>query len=268
MKVSVVVPTFKRPFLLSRLLNTLVQQTYHQFEVIVVDDNSPQIDDYQTVIKQYQSIFPLTYLRNDKNFGSSFTRNRGILETSSEHIALVDDDDEWLPEKLEKQVEAFQNGDTKLGLVYTWTKAIQNSDVVYEYTSTYSGNPLGVLLLENFIPSSSVMVSKKAIIDAGLFDVKMPSCEDWDLWTRLLHKGYSIDVIKSYLTLYHKHQEESIGLSPNVKKGYEIYYRKHLPLFWQYHKKMYLKMKVKSLLKPIYKGLKRVMESQVDAKSK
>lgn len=260
MKVSVVVPTYERPQFLDRLLQSIQQQTYREFEVIVVDDCSDQKKTYRNLIEQYQTVFPsLTYLRNEKNSGAPYTRNRGISIAKGDLIALVDDDDEWLPEKLRKQVEVFEKSPDTLGLVYTWAKAMDNDKVFLEYTSEYAGCPLSELLLDCFIPSPSVMVSKKAIFDAALFDTTMPSCQDWDMWTRILAKGYTCDVVKSFETIYHKHQEETIGTSSLAAKGYELYYKKHLPLYKKYHKKMYLKMKARQLLKPLTRTVKRVI---------
>ena len=73
------------------------------------------------------------------------------------------------------------------------------------------------------------MVHKEAIENAGFFDLKMKSCQDWDMWTRIINEGYSYSVVSEYLTIYHKHNQESIGLSKNALNGYNRYYKKH---FW------------------------------------
>lgn len=259
MKVSVVIPTYNRPNFLERLLLSVKKQTYHDFEVIVVDDNSVQKQEYDRIISHYQLVFPsLTFIRNDKNSGAPYTRNRGIEAAGGSLIALVDDDDEWLPEKLEKQVDVFNEGGANLGLVYTWTKAIDQGNVLYEYTSEHSGCPISELLSECFIPSPSVMVRKTALTKAGMFDTTMPSCQDWDMWTRILALGFSCDVVKSFVTIYHKHPEDTIGSSPQASKGYEMYYRKHLPLYKKYHKKMYMKIKVRDLLEPVKNIIKKL----------
>jgi len=260
MRVSVVIPTYNRPHFLDRLLQSVENQTFRDFEVIVVDDCSCQEKVYQKLIGQYQQIFPsLTYLRNETNSGAPYTRNRGISAAKGDFIALVDDDDEWLPQKLEKQVDRFENGTPELGLVYTWTKAMDQNKVCLEYTSNYEGCPLPELLLECFIPSPSVMVRKSAIIETGLFDTNMPSCQDWDMWTRILVKGFTCEVVKSFETIYHKHGDETIGSSPQAARGYELYYQKHLPLYKKYHKKKYIRMKTNQLLRPIKQTLKRLL---------
>jgi glycosyltransferase involved in cell wall biosynthesis len=238
MYVSIVIPTYKRPDLLERLLTSIQKQTFVNFEVIVVDDNSPQEEKYGKVIRKYEDVFAsILYLRNDENSGAPYSRNRGILQAKGELIALVDDDDEWYPQKLGKQVDLFEKGEEDLGIVYTWTEAWQGNEIKHKYMSQHEGHAIKELLKECFIPSPSVLVRKKALLDAELFDIHMPSCQDWDMWTRILAQGYKCEVVKSFETIYHKHERESIGTSSRAQKGYEMYYSKHLPLFWKYKKR-------------------------------
>lgn len=230
MKVSIVIPTFNRPDYLSRLLDSIAKQTFKDYEVIVVDDNSPNSAEYTAVIDHFQAKLPaLTYLHNTSNMGAPYSRNRGIETARYELIALVDDDDEWLDEKLAKQVEIFSKSDDRLGLVYTWTDAVdETGSVVYRYRSTIKGNAIKEILQECFIPSPSVMVRASAIKKAGLFDVTFPSCQDWEMWTRILISGYTCDVVDSVATKYHKHNSGSIGFGKKAKIGYKKYYKKYL----------------------------------------
>lgn len=236
MKVSIVIPTYKRPDYLDRLLASIEKQTFQYFEVIVVDDNSSNYEEYLPVIKKYTALLvEFRFLRNKINKGAPYSRNRGILEAKYDLIALVDDDDEWLPSKLEKQVDIFKNSDEKVGLVYTWTDAIdENGQVVYQYRSELDGCLKKEILNECFIPSPSVMVRKNTIMEAELFDEAFPSCQDWDMWTRIIMKGYRVKVVKEVMTLYHKHSSGSIGLSKNAKIGYKIYYKKNIFNIFKY----------------------------------
>jgi glycosyltransferase involved in cell wall biosynthesis len=230
MIVSIVIPTYKRPDYLDRLLESIQSQTFQEFEVIVIDDNSPNEDEYLPIIEKYQSVFKeFKFLRNETNKGAPHSRNRGILESKYDLIALVDDDDEWLPKKLEKQVEIFEKCDDKVGIVYTWTDVMdENRNVVHEYRGELEGALKKEILKECFIPSPSVMVRKKAIVEAGLFDESFPSCQDWDMWTRMIMKGYEVKAVKEVVTIYHKHNNGNIGLSGNAKMGYRKYYIKNL----------------------------------------
>lgn len=234
-KVSIIIPTYKRADFLDRLLKSIVGQTYQNYEVIIIDDNSPNENDYKKIVEKYSSIIKeLRYVRNKINKGAPYSRNIGINMSKYELLALVDDDDEWLPMKLEKQVKLFEN--PKIGICYTWTNAVDESNnIVHEYKSNFSGKVLKDIIKECFIPSPSVMVTKKAIVNSGLFDESFPSCQDWDMWTRIIKNDFECDVVREVLTIYHKHGRESIGLSERAKIGYKKYYRKHFKLFIKYY---------------------------------
>ena len=230
MKVSIVIPTYNRAEHLDRLLKSVANQSFNNFEVIVVDDNSKCINGYERIIKKYNDIFKeFKFIRKNENKGAPHSRNIGILESKYDLIALVDDDDEWLPSKLEAQVSIFKNNVEKIGLVYTWTDVMDhNRDIIFKYRSQIEGNPRKEILRDCFIPSPSVMVKKKAIVDAGLFDERFPSCQDWDMWTRMIISGYDIKVLKAVVTIYHKHLGGNVGLTRRARKGYSMFYKKHM----------------------------------------
>lgn len=229
MKVSIVIPTYKRVDYLDRLLISIEAQTFKEYEVIVVDDNSPNIKEYEPIVEKFKNIFKeFKFITKKENSGAPHSRNIGIKEAKYDLIALVDDDDEWLPTKLEKQVEIFEVSSKKVGIVYTWTKAInENRDMIYENKSAKRGRQIDAILKECFMISASIMVRKSAILDAGLFDESFPSCQDWDMWTRILKK-YDCDYVPEILTLYNKHSLDSIGLSKKSLIGYKKYYIKYL----------------------------------------
>lgn len=231
--VSIVIPTYNRSSLLVRLLESIHLQTYKNYEIIIIDDNSLNKEKYNEIIEDYKSIFnELIYVRNNKNMGAPYSRNRGIKLAKFDLIALVDDDEEWLPDKLQKQVEVFDSSSKKVGIVYTWANVVDNNGrIIYKYRSEIEGNPIYNIVKENFICSSSVMVKKKAIMKGGLFDENLPSCQDWDMWLRILKKGYHCKVIKELLTLSYKHDKPSIGKSKYAKIGYRLFYIKHFFFF-------------------------------------
>ena len=147
---------------------------------------------------------------------------------SNDLIAFVDDDDEWLPEKLEKQIEVYNRCDDSLGIIYTWTDEIDyHNRVSYKYRSTIEDDCGKNILWNCSIPSPSVLVTRRAIESTTLFDTNLPSCQDWDMWTRIILNGYKCKVVKTVLSLNHKHGSFSIGTSKNAKKGFFLYFRKH-----------------------------------------
>ena len=119
--VSVVIPTYSRSDTLERALNGILKQTYQNLDIIVVDDNPPN-SVYrlfvQQIIKKYASDQRIRYIQNTQNLGGAGARNVGIEAAKGEYIAFLDDDDEYYPEKIEKQLKVFLNSDSdKLALV-------------------------------------------------------------------------------------------------------------------------------------------------------
>jgi len=226
--VSIIIPTCNRVQLLRNLLESIAKQSYQDFEVIVVDDVTSEKESLLALISQYEKIFPLTLLENLKSSGAPYSRNRGIKIARYDLIALVDDDDEWFPKKIQKQVELFSQSAPDVGIVYTWTQVInENKELLREQNDLIEGKALSEILTSCFIPSPSVMLRKEALFKAGLFDESLPSCQDWDMWTRVLFSGYSCKVCPEYLTYYRKHSGATIGNSPKAKEGFRLYYKKH-----------------------------------------
>jgi len=254
--ISIVIPTYKRADYLERLLDSISNQTFKDYEVIVVDDYSPNKEDYEKLVERERNkkrFKEFTFLRNDSNKGAPYSRNRGIKQAKYEYIALVDDDDEWLPNKLERQLNVFKGSGETLGIVYTWTDAVNNNkQVLHQYRSLTEGNAKKDILKTCFIPSPSVMVRRSHIIEAGLFDEKLPSCQDWDMWTRMILNGSECKVVKSVETLYYKHDSGSIGLSKKAYLGFIMYFKKHFfsalknkPIVAVYYIYQYLRMSLR-----------------------
>jgi glycosyltransferase involved in cell wall biosynthesis len=227
--ISVVIPTYKRPDLLARLLESICKQTLLPSEVIVVDDASGMDKAYQSCVDRFRPRLPRLHCHYlAENSGAPYARNAGIRLAKYEWVALVDDDDEWLPKKLASQWSIACNADPNLGLIYTWTEA-QGSEEQSSYLSkhTVRGDARRAVFLTNFIMSASVMVRKCAIVKAGMFDETLPSCQDWDMWARIFLNGYTCDVVPEILTIYHRHDGDSIGISKKARHGYRKFFKKH-----------------------------------------
>ncbi|MEZ8382417.1 glycosyltransferase family 2 protein [Vibrio splendidus] len=227
--ISVVIPTYKRPDRLERLLLSISKQTLLPEEVIIVDDASGMKNEYGACVEKFKHSFnSIQYIELEENSGAPTVRNTGIKLAKNEWIALVDDDDEWLPRKLEKQWAIASSAADRLGLIYTWTEAVgQKGQKSYRSCHSFRGDVRKQILTTNFIMSASVMVRKRAIVRSGLFDETLPSCQDWDMWTAMFLKGYHADVVEDIQTIYNRHGGESIGLSANAKKGYLRFINKY-----------------------------------------
>ncbi len=182
--VSIVIPTFNRALLLKRAVSSILKQTYQNFEVIVVDDCSS--DSTELVLNNFQDK-RIKYIRHEKNMGAVVARNTGIRVAKGDFIAFQDSDDEWLPDKLEKQVKAFVSASANVGVVYTSYRLIGDSEVtVYPHLgeAKTEGNIHEALLKTNFVGTPTAMVRKACFEKFGLFD-NLPRLQEWALWLKI-----------------------------------------------------------------------------------
>lgn len=182
--VSVVIPTCNRPQLLRRAVASVLAQTYCELECIAVDDASA--GDTAAVLAAFDDK-RIVFLRNKQNRGAPASRNRGIAEAHGEFIALLDDDDEWLPEKIEKQVRAFHDAEELVGVVYCGFEFVGagNERAAIAVSPVWRGQVHEAMLESCVLGSPTPLVRKKYFAQAGLFDERLPSCQDWDMWIRL-----------------------------------------------------------------------------------
>lgn len=227
--ISIIIPTFNRPKLLKRLLLSIEAQTYQHFEVIVIDDGTPLPNENMAIVQAFNCRLPkLHYHRMPESKGAPFCRNYGINLSNHPYIALVDDDDAWNENKLQRQIEEMIKAPITVGLIYTWTEVLnEKEELLYRLTPTHEGKAVSAILNECFIPSPSVFFRKSALSSIGGFDENLPSCQDWETWIRFFKAGHECQVIKEFLTHYYKHSAPSIGTSSRAQLGYFMVYKKH-----------------------------------------
>jgi len=210
--VSVIIPTFNRAHLVGRAIHSVLVQTYQDFEIIVVDDGST--DNTEKVIKSFNDP-RIRYVRHEKNKGGSAARNTGIKTARGKYIAFLDDDDEWLPEKLEKQINKFQTLPSIFGVVYSgFSYVSENGEIISNVIPTLRGKVYDNLLKENILGSPTPLIKKNCFKKAGLFDETLPSCQDWDMWIRL-SKYYYFDFVPDILAKHYVHRHR---ISANLNK--------------------------------------------------
>ena len=225
--ISVVIPTFKRPNSLKRLLISIISQSEQPEEIIIIDDFSEMVNEYQKVISELpKSNIKINYLYNKKNMGAPYSRNKGILKAKNKWIALVDDDDYWLEEKLSFQKEIIKKF-PKYEMISCWSYVKSNDKFeIISIPSFYAENPKRYILETNFLMSPTMLIKREVLLK-NRFDVNFNSCQDWDLWTSLILRGCKLYIVNIPLTIYTKNNINSIGLSKNAKEGYRIFIRKH-----------------------------------------
>jgi len=210
-RVSVIIPTYNRAHLVSRAIGSVFQQTYQDFEIIVIDDGST--DGTHEVIERIREP-RLRYLRHDNNQGASAARNTGIEAASGDYIAFLDSDDEWLPNKLEKQVHLLQTSEVSVGAVYSGYVIIgERGQPVTAQIPKHRGIILDELLSDNCVgTTSTVMVRRECFRHGQPFDSALASGQDWDMWVRLAH-DYQFDFNPDVLVRYHQAAKERISTS-------------------------------------------------------
>jgi len=204
--VSVIVPTYNRAHLLGRAIQSVLNQTYQGFELIVVDDGSS--DNTEEVVATFADP-RVYYLRHEENRGAAAARNTAIKTARGEHIAFLDSDDEWLPEKLEKQMKVFGNVSSRVGVVYTdmWTI---RPDGVRNYWHSSRVMPEDGIIYDHLIVGrltdismSSVVIRRECFVKVGIFDEEFPRLIDRDLFIRLSRHFYFYHIAEA-LVNYHK----------------------------------------------------------------
>lgn len=178
--VSTIIPTFNRKQTLARAINSVLAQTYQDIELIIVDDGSN--DGTQDFIKNN---YPSINYKYQENRGVSSARNHGIKIANGEWIALLDSDDAWQPEKIEKQIHEVEQSDYKL--CHTNETWIRNDTALKQQPKH---EKKGGWIFEHCLPMcrispSSAIIHSSIFEEIGLFDESLPACEDYDLWLRV-----------------------------------------------------------------------------------
>jgi len=205
--VSVIIPTYNRDRFISRAILSVISQTYRDFELIIVDDAST--DNTTEVVSKFRDE-RICYIQQSLNRGASATRNEGIKLANGSLITFLDDDDEWLPEKLEKQINKFKKVSSKVGLVYSGSELIDGKDnsFLMSHAPKYKGNVSQHLLLGPTICGShTALIKKECFEKVGMFDETLKSCQDWDMWKRI-SDYYDFDFVPENLSRTYIHQNQ------------------------------------------------------------
>ncbi len=185
--VSVIIPTYQLAHLVGQTIDSVLAQTYTDYEIIVVNDGST--DNTKEVLASYGD--KITAIHQE-NKGVAAARNTGIMASSGKYIALLDHDDLWLPNKLEKQIACLESN-PKIGVVYSDIFYF-NENGVYPYTYAQKNNILAfeqlwTLFVRGPIPTCSVVLMRRECLDeVGLLDETLVPVDDYDLWFRIIKK--------------------------------------------------------------------------------
>jgi len=208
-QVSVVIPTYNRAELIIRAIRSVQVQTHPVAEIIIIDDAST--DNTESVIKEIVADDPrVVYLRHDKTKGAQAARNTGIRRANSEWIAFLDSDDEWLPEKLEKQFEAVNSNHSSIVHCECYVQRGNGTDRALFGVPPYSGNIYGMVLKHPGPMFPGLLVRKECLEAIGLLDKDVPSYQEWDTAIRLA-KHYTFEFMAEPLFVYYLHSGDTIS---------------------------------------------------------
>jgi glycosyltransferase involved in cell wall biosynthesis len=212
--ISVVIPTYNRARLVPRAIESALSQTWRDIEVIVVDDGST--DETFREVRAFRDA-RVRLERRGSNGGPSLARNEGIQAARGDWVAFLDSDDEWLPEKLERQVERLVRDEFRASVVYCQAYLCDaligrmgRGNVV-----PYEGDVFE-RLLGGWIPfpTSGLLAKRAALCAVGGFDAAFPLLEDYDLWLRLAEASHRFAVVDLPLVIVHQGVESRLTTDP------------------------------------------------------
>lgn len=208
-KISIIIPTYNREDYIADTIQSVLEQTYKDFEVIVVDDGST--DNTKSKLEKFGSKIKLI---EQKNSERAIARNNGVKQSSGEYIAFVDSDDIWVKNKLEKQIEILENNKDIILTYSSCLRINQNGSKIKpaeRQKQGYSGLLFEKLLIRNFITSPTPLLRRKNFEQIEGFKSKYIPYEDWEFWIRLSTLGKFL-FIPTPLAYYRIHKEQSVKL--------------------------------------------------------
>lgn len=219
-KVSVIIPTYNRAASVGASIQSALDQTWQDLEILVVDDGST--DNTRKIVEHFTDD-RIRYIYMEKNGGASRARNEGIRQAKSEFIAFLDSDDEWMPRKLEKQMQAMLQASETVGLVYCRMRGVQKDGAIIvcpqleRPMGELQGNMLLTLLEQNVIGTPTMLARKQCLEKTGGFDEGLKCLEDWELVLRIAEK-WEIGFVDEILVEIHFSDG---GVSQNFKGDVE-----------------------------------------------
>jgi len=198
--VSCVLTTYNRSKILKRAITSVLNQTYTNIELIIIDDNSK--DNTSDVVKIINNK-RIKYIRNTSNKGLSYNRNLGASLSKGEFVAFIDDDDEWFPLKIEKQLLIFERDKSdKLGLVYTWSIMTNSKKNIGILAPNLTGEIFKHSIDDQPITNGSTWLIKKEVFKKIKFDTAIKRGIDGD-FVRQISLLYHVDVLMETMVHYH-----------------------------------------------------------------
>ncbi len=224
-KVSVIVPTHNRPHFLGRTIDSLLAQTYRHTEIVVVDDNSPDSSaraDTQTLMKKYENYDNVIYIQNKNSIGGGPARNAGIAAASGDYVTFLDDDDVYLPEKVDTQLSFMLKNDLDMSFTDVFLHSADGRLVEYRrhlYVDDCSNEALfRQHILHSLCPTSTYMIKRSFILSTDGFR-SVPMGQDFRLMWDMLEHGAKVGYLPVSYIIQYLHNEGRISIGKNKIDG-------------------------------------------------
>lgn len=217
---SVVIPTYKRPKMIARAVNSVLKQTYPNIEIIVVDDNDPSFSERHTteiVMNQFINNPKVRYLKHNKNKNGSAARNTGWKAAIGNYITFLDDDDEIAPNKIAEQVNCLEALDDSWGACYSAYHILMPNGRVQKSTTNQCGDVYIQALMRTLYmgSGSNILLRKKVVDEIGGYDESFRRNQDIEFMARVFENYKLAFIPKDLLTI---HLETRSSTSSSFKK--------------------------------------------------
>jgi len=241
--ISIIIPTYNRSKFIKNAVHSVLNQTYKDIEIIIVDDCST--DATESIIA-FIGDERLKYIKNSKNTGVAFSRNIGIKNSKGSYISFIDDDDEWMPEKLEKQISRFKELTDDYGVVYCGYGIYNKSGVLNgEKHPEFKGSVAKKMLAGSIMGGSTPLLRKRVFDVCGLHDTSLKNAVDWEMWIRV-SQSFKFDFVDEVLVKYNIHGNQLSVDIKNKIRALNIIKEKHKYIIKQNNEEF-------SMLKKLFK---------------
>jgi glycosyltransferase involved in cell wall biosynthesis len=269
-KVSVIIPTYKREIkYLLRAIESIKNQTYKSTEIVIVDDNPPE-SVYRKQVKQfiqkYSNDTDVIYIMNSKNVGGSIARNNGINAATGDYITFLDDDDEYLPWKVEKQLQFMIENDCDMS--FTDLKLVNENKVVVDYREYHSLKTFDNLtllkyhIMRHLTGTPTFMYKTEKLREIGGFeDAKMG--QEFYLMLKSIENNLKIRYLNDCGVIAYRHNDGGISQGRNKINGENTLYefkKKYFDIFTQ-REKMFIRFRHFAVMVVAYKRNKEYLKA-------
>jgi glycosyltransferase involved in cell wall biosynthesis len=225
--VSVVMPAYNAEHTIRSGLRSVLNQTFGQLDIIVVDDGST--DNTAAIAAAIAAADPRVRVIQQTNAGVAAARNEGVLQAKGDLVAFIDADDLWHPAKIDKQVALLRRLGDRVGVVYTWSWLIDAMDRLETrfFAADETGDVYATLVLHNIVGNGSVpLVRKTCLLDCGGFDTGLRAqgaqgCEDLRLWLRIA-EHYNFAVVPEFLVGYRQDAANMSRKVVEMRRSYSL----------------------------------------------